>query len=428
MNTRTYAYAGLTDVFRRGLAVSDAAARLQRLCFVEERLMFAQTAHFVSLPQRDLKSLLARLQFNSGRHVQGLRARLRELRVPKGVFPNGGLLQAPDETLEILMDEALRARGSEEIVAGALFLHRQLCEAYALYLEDTNHLADAPSVDLIRPILAREEEAIRLLEAALADVASSPQQQETAQAFTSLLHEYSCAAGSVDGTTEKGDKIARQRSVEAFAIKHELARDESLGRVWDFVAPPQQEVGAHLAHMMSIRLSEINVAEGLGIVLYETTEKPWGFYFDISRHLWDEVRHSLMGEAAIESTLGDRCALPMRDYEGVYCMEASPLEQYATLGLEVEGANMRYPVGKRGEWEFCREMAHHPLMTTFQDYDWADEVLHVNIARAQLGQWFEGGARALSEFAAQGKQNRTQVKKRHAAVQLPPVPDDVLNR
>ena len=76
----------------------------------------------------------------------------------------------------------------------------------------------------------------------------------------------------------------------------------------------------------------------------------------------------------------------MRDYEGVYCMEVAPLEQYAVLGLEVEGANMRYPIGKRGEWEFCKDMAKHPLMATFQDFDWADEVLHVNIAREQLGQ------------------------------------------
>lgn len=428
MNTRTYAYAGLGDVFRTGLSVGEAGGRLQRLCYVEERLMFMQTAHFVMVPQRDVKSLLARLQFNSGRHAAALRARLGELRVPKGVFPQGGLLLAPDETLEVLMNEALRANSSEEMIAGALFLHRQLRDAYARYLEDTNHLADAPSVDLVKPILAREEEAIGLLEAALCDVANTPQQQQTARDFEMLLHEYSCAAGSLDGRREKAEHVARKRSTQSYAIRHELARDETLARVWDFVAPPQQEVGAHLAHMMSIRLSEINVAEGLGIVLYETTDKPWSFYFDISRHLWDEVRHSLMGEAAIEATLGDRSALPMRDYEGVYCMEAAPLEQYATLGLEVEGANMRYPAGKRGEWEFCREMAKHPLMTTFQDYDWADEVLHVNIARAQLSQWFEGGARALSEFAAQGKQNRTLVKKRHQAVRLPPVPESAMGR
>lgn len=58
--------------------------------------------------------------------------------------------------------------------------------------------------------------------------------------------------------------------------------------------------------MMSIRLSEVNVAEGLALVLIETTDMPWSFYMDISRHLWDEMRYSLFGEVAIEATFGDR--------------------------------------------------------------------------------------------------------------------------
>jgi hypothetical protein len=106
----------------------------------------------------------------------------------------------------------------------------------------------------------------------------------------------------------------------------------------------------------------------------------------------------MMGEAAIEATFGTADAIPIRDYESVYCMEAPALEQYATLGLEIEGAQMKYPIGKRGEWEFCRDAAKHPLMTTFQDFDWADEVLHVTIAKRQLNEWFPNGVSELSAF------------------------------
>ncbi len=418
MNNRSYAYAGLGEVFRTGLSVPQSAARLSRLCFVEERLMFIQTAHFVGLPQRDFKTLLARFQNQEARHADLLRSRLRELRVPKS-----SLGTPPDEALAVLMDEAMHARDAVEVVASVRWLKSRLRDAYTDYLRAANHLADSPSVEIVESILAQHHAATALLDCAYKDLVRGPQAEKGAQGFIAHLQRYEQAAGGLDGTKEKSDMPPRDRSTQPFQIKHELARDESLQRVWDFIAPPQEEAGAHLAHMMSIRLSEINVAEGLGIVLCETTEKPWEFYRAISRHLWDEVRHSLMGEAAIEATLGDRAALPMRDYEGVYCMEAAPLEQYATLGLEVEGANMRYPVGKRGEWEFCKDRARHPLMTTFQDFDWADEVLHVNIAREQLSHWFEGGAKELSQFAAQGKANRTQVKKRHAAVTLPAVPN-----
>ena len=99
-------------------------------------------------------------------------------------------------------------------------------------------------------------------------------------------------------------------------------------------------------------------------------------------------------------------------------METPALEQYATLGIEIEGGQMRYPVGKRGEWEFCRDAVKSPLMTTFQDFDWADEVLHVNLAKRQLSDWFPGGAKELSSFAQQGRLKRTEVKERHAPVKL----------
>jgi hypothetical protein len=109
----------------------------------------------------------------------------------------------------------------------------------------------------------------------------------------------------------------------------------------------------------------------------------------------------------------------MRDYEGVFVMEASPLEQYTVLGLEVEGKNMKYPPGKRQEWEFARDSAHHPLMTTFQDFDWADEVVHVNIARRQLDIWFEGGLKAIQAFSSSGREHRTETKQRYTPVVLP---------
>jgi hypothetical protein len=57
-------------------------------------------------------------------------------------------------------------------------------------------------------------------------------------------------------------------------------------------------------------------------------------------------------------------------------------------------------------------------MATFQDYDWADEVLHVNLAKRRLSEWFPDGAEQLSELAAQGKARRSEVKARQQPVEL----------
>jgi hypothetical protein len=97
----------------------------------------------------------------------------------------------------------------------------------------------------------------------------------------------------------------------------------------------------------------------------------------------------------------------------------TPLQQYAALGLGIEAAMMKYPPGKREEYEFCRDVAQHPLMTTFQDFDWADEVLHVNIARRQLKDWFRGSQQELIALAQQGVELRSQVRKMHPPSPLP---------
>jgi hypothetical protein len=404
-------YAGLGDVKCPGLSVGSATERLLCLAYTEKRLMFLCAAKMISVPERDLKLLLGRLQYNAAGRCHSLRHRLREMRTAK-VRIDG----VPNAALAILMDEAIFGDESREVARIVWWFHQELLASYQDYLATTNPLADAPTWELIETFLLRLRAAVASLRSHL-DQLGVP---EPARNLPQGLQKFADATGGVDGSKGRGEIVARERSTEPFAVPRKPGRDPGLNRVWDYLKPPMEDVSDYFAYMLGIRLSEINVAEGLAVVLCETKEMPWEFYWDISRHLWDEVRHSMMGEAAIESTYGSASAIPMREYESVYCMEAPALEQYATLGLEIEGAQMKYPIGKRGEWEFCRDRAKHPLMTTFQDFDWADEVLHVSIAKRQLNEWFHNGGRELSVLAEEGKQNRTKVKERHPPVRFSP--------
>lgn len=409
-------YAGLDRVHAPGLSVGESAMRLRRLAYVEMRLMRLFASRVVTIADREVKLLMGRLQYEACMHADGLRARVLEMRVAKG-----RLDVVPDEALAVFFDEAEHLPNALAFLAVVTHLIKPaLRQAYQAYLREANHLADYPSVRLIKQCLADEIEHPTLLESVLNRTPFTDADRELAEAWQHSLMRYLSAAGGLDGTAPRSELPPRKASQVPYRIPHELTRDDSFARVWDFVKPPYEHVADHLNYMMSIRLSEINVAEGLAIVLFETQDMPWSFYADISRHCWDEVRHSMFGEAAIEATYGDRAALPMRDYEGVFAMEAPPLEQYAVLGLEVEGKNMKYPPGKRLEWEFCRDAARHELMTTFQDFDWADEVLHVNIARRQLDHWFEGGLEHIAPFSAAGREHRTAVKQRHAPVPVIP--------
>ena len=405
-------FAGLEDVKRPGLSVGAAAERLLCLTYVEKRVMYLCAAKMLSVPERDLKLLLGRLQYDAAGRCHSLRNRLREMRTAKVRID-----AVPSKALALFLYEAVHEEESKEVTRVVWWIHQQLLASYEEYLRTTNPLADAHTCDLIEGFLSRLRASVGSLGAHL-DQFAVPESEKNLPA---RLEKFALAGGGIDGSKGKGEVPCRERSTKPFIVSRAAGRSPALRRVWDYVKPRMEDFADYFAYMLGIRFSEINVAEGLAVVLCETKEMPWEFYRDISRHLWDEVRHSMMGEAAIEATFGTASAIPMRDYESVYCMEAPALEQYATLGLEIEGAQMKYPIGKRGEWEFCRDAAKHPLMKTFQDFDWADEVLHVTIAKRQLNEWFPNGVDELSALAEKGKENRSKIKERHPAVRIQPV-------
>ena len=57
--------------------------------------------------------------------------------------------------------------------------------------------------------------------------------------------------------------------------------------------------------MLFKRLREIDVPEMMAGIITETQGKPWGYYRDMTRQLWDEARHAMMGEVGFVAN-GDR--------------------------------------------------------------------------------------------------------------------------
>ena len=168
-------------------------------------------------------------------------------------------------------------------------IHCELQAAYQDYLRMTNSLADASTCDAIEAALPRLSSAIDWLDDYLNHLGANAQ----ARAAWRRLEKFLRSAGGLDGASAKSEvKAERERSIRPFRVQRNAGRDATVERVWDDIKPPQEDIADHLVYMLGIRLSEINVAEGLAVVLCETPGMPWEFYHDLSRHLWDEVRHS----------------------------------------------------------------------------------------------------------------------------------------
>jgi hypothetical protein len=128
------------------------------------------------------------------------------------------------------------------------------------------------------------------------------------------------------------------------------------------------------------RLREVDVPEMMASIITQTSDKPWDYYRDMTRQLWDEARHAMMGEVGFANLGIDWPSKVMINYTWSLALntQLKPLERHAVLYFIEQGLMPKN--GKRFEWEVGRA-SHNRLSALFQDYDWADEVLHARIGR-----------------------------------------------
>lgn len=127
------------------------------------------------------------------------------------------------------------------------------------------------------------------------------------------------------------------------------------------------------------RLREIDVPEMMASIIHQTSGKPWKYYRDMSRQLWDEARHAMLGEVGFVSQGIDWSSIPINFTWSLNLnTQLTPRDRHAVLYFIEQGLMPRN--GKRFEWEVASESGN-PLAKLIQDFDWADEVLHSQIGR-----------------------------------------------
>jgi hypothetical protein len=144
------------------------------------------------------------------------------------------------------------------------------------------------------------------------------------------------------------------------------------------------------------RLLEMDVPELMASFMTEESDQPWEFQRDHARQLWDEARHSMMGEVALEARGVDWRHIPLNvGFSLRLNLHADPAERRIVL-YAIEQGLMPGDTGKRFEFETARA-AGDPLSAHFHDYDWADELLHANIGRRWIRALGGSPARAVAQ-------------------------------
>ncbi len=367
------------EALKPGLSIEECTTRLKRIHYAFKRLHEILTARITSEPIYELKMAFAHHAYLCAEHATAIRQRVSEMREPPL-----GLDEVPHPALEVFFDEIRGVPDTNQFVY-AVYLEAvgTLVEEVGKYRRETHPLTDAPSLRVLKFAEIELEDMYRFGVKAVAALGDAwPTRDWDEQVMSPLLD-------AIKDPTCVTESLPRRYSAKPHAPTFIPRRDERFADLWNqgvnaeaFLYSPEFAAKDKVLMMLFKRLREIDVPEMMASILAETPGKPWGYYRDMSRQIWDEARHAMMGEVGFVA-LGVDWTKARITWNWSYRLntECTPLERHGVLFFIEQGLMPK--TGKRYEFEVAGDSGV-PLAKTIQDFDWADEVLHAQIGR----EWF----------------------------------------
>ncbi len=381
-------------------SLDESVERLKRLHYVLKRLYETLTARITGEPIYELKTAFSYHAYLCAEQVTLIRKRVSEMREPPL-----GLDKIPHAGLERLMDEVIAAPTTETLLLGvyevALPAVLRACKRLKV---DAHPLADAPTVRIAKLMEFELADAAQFGEAAIQQLVTS-EVRETAVLWLGVLRQCLQAAGELDGTQATSVDIPDpMHSREPYSFVKEPRRDERFQDSFNAGVNPEAFLYDErflprdkTLMMYYKRIREIDVPEMMASILVELgPQEPWEFHQEMMRQLWDEARHAMMGEVGFAAQGLDWRKIPINfTWSRNLNLQLDARERHGVLFFIEQGLMPR--TGKRYEYEVGMQSGD-PLSGLFQDFDWADEVLHAQIGR----RWYVPRFSSLNEALKYG--------------------------
>lgn len=398
-------------------SLEQSVERLKRLHYVLKRMCETFTAWIPSEAIYELKTLFSHHAYLCAEQVTLLRRRVSEMREPPL-----GLDRIPHAGLEQLLDEIVAAPTTHARLWGMYTVALPaVLEACTRLQAHAHPLADAPTVRIAKLMHFELSEVVSVGQASC-DVLIDAALREELAPWSEELAQCLLAAGALDGTLPLGPPLPNARySREPYVFCSEPQRDARFqdsfnagvnpeAFLYDERFAPQDKT----LMMHYKRLRELDVPEMMASILVELREQePWEFHYEMTRQLWDEARHAMMGEVGFASLAIDWSQIPINfTWSRNLNAQLDARERHGVLFFIEQGLMPR--TGKRYEWEVGLASGQ-PLSGLFQDFDWADEVLHAQIGRrwyvprySSLNQALEYGDKCWSKVLSHWRSYREQ--------------------
>ena len=299
-------------------SVQENAQRLQRLFYLERRLAHGLGSWTLAIPELEVK-------IEAGRHIfwhMDAARRLRERLTEQERRP-ASIDDYRDAEIDRFVDEMLSAGDTAELLVGVhQVVGRALDTAYRHHIDDTDAVADAPTVRSLRQILLDYEPMLVWAEEAIEAYLVGGVDESRLEAWRWHLDRLLASIGGVTGADERQSAPDPLRIDRTPYRRGEVPQRDS--RFTTFTNTGDYNVGdgeprfdtasyeAERLRFVRSQRDEIDAIEAFGTFLWDIRFKDFQAEYDLARITWDECRHTEMGHRMLLAMGYDPFELPNR--------------------------------------------------------------------------------------------------------------------
>jgi len=298
--------------------VKENSRRLMRYFYFERRLMHAVGAWTLAVPEFEVKVECGRHLFYHADASKLLRERLNEQEKRLSTIDD-----YRDEEIDRFIDEMLSAEDTAEFLVG---LHqvagKALETAYRHHIDDTDPIADVPTIRLLQRILLDYGPMLDWADAAIAAYIEGGIDGSRLGVRRWHLQRLLGSIGGVTGKDERNEEPSPLRitakpfeRITAPTRDNRFATFKNTGdyNVGDGEArfPAESYEDTRLKFIRTQR-DEVDAIEAFGTFLWDIRFMDFKAEYDLARITWDEARHTEIGHRAMQAAGYEPFELPNR--------------------------------------------------------------------------------------------------------------------
>lgn len=363
----------------------DTAQTLKRFFFMERSILTTQAAWLPVIEPFEIKVQLPRIIWQNAQTAGALRDRIFELKFPSRTVEEEG----SDRVLISALDQLRFAPSlSAFLLTIANIVLPKMHEAYRLYLQTSDPIADGPSHRFLNLALQEKESQLAKFHIwAEKAIAESPSERDTANAWVREFLDRVVAADEMAGSPSTGGgEVLPIPGSRVYAIPNKPGRDPRFWPCrfyWPDIVDSSYSYGEGTTLQLRSAISHLNeiwAIENGGLILSAFAPVlPWDWIHDAARWTYDESRHCQMGYDRLISWGLGPAEIPL----GTYIYDsATGHDVIYRLGMLYffETKNIRHKL-KRAQifHEYGDKLSEHDM-----DFDWADETIHASYGKKWL--------------------------------------------